>query len=122
YPLGMMSLILGAGERAEIVLDLNEAAEETVHLLINNFKALEINIIDELEENVEFSYTLSLREDLFDVIYPEEVAELPMRHIIMKGTDERVAIMDVNINSAESTRHIQKTNITCGASLIKKMI
>lgn len=92
YPLGMMSLILGAGERAEIVLDLNEAAEESVHLLINNFKALEINIIDELEENVDFSYTLSLREELFNVIYPEEVAELPMRHIIMQGTDERVAI------------------------------
>src|SRR5690625_6248472 len=62
------------------------------NLLINNFKALKINIIDELEENVYFSYTLSLREELFDVIYPEEVAELPMRHIIMQGTDERVAI------------------------------
>src|SRR5699024_6931493 len=44
YPLGMKSIILGAGERDEIVLDLNEAVEESVHLLINNFKELEINI------------------------------------------------------------------------------
>src|SRR5699024_9356735 len=92
YPLGMMSLILGAGERAGIVLDLNEAAEETVHLLINNFKSLDIYIIDELEENVEFSYTLSLREDLLDAINAEAFAELKISLNFMQDTYERGAI------------------------------
>ncbi len=92
YPLGMTSLILGAGERSEIVIDLKEVTEDTLHLMVNSFKALEINIGEELEENSDFSYKLSLREDLFDIIYPEEVADLPLRYIILQGTDERVAI------------------------------
>src|SRR5699024_4322578 len=42
--------------------------------------------------------------------------------LLCKERTNVLRLMDVNINSAESTRHIQKTNITCGASLIKKMI
>lgn len=92
YPLGMKSLILGAGERAEIILDLQATDGNQVYLLVNEFKALEINLADILEENSAFSYMDSLRKDLFNIIYPEEIADLPFHHVIFQGTDERVAI------------------------------
>lgn len=92
YPLGMKSLILSAAERAEIVIDLKQAKDETLYLMVNNFKALEINQTGKLKENTDFSYTISLREELVDTIYPEEVADLPFHHIIFQGTDERVAV------------------------------
>ena len=92
YPLGMKSLILGVAERAEIIIDLKNIKEETLYLMVNNFKALEINKVRELRENVDFSYRISLREDLFNTIYPEEVADFPFHHIIFQGTDERVAV------------------------------
>lgn len=60
--------------------------------MVNNFKALGFNKSEKLEENSDFSYMLSLREDLLNTIYPEEIADLPFRHIIFQGTDECVAI------------------------------
>lgn len=92
YPLGMTTLILGAAERAEIVIDLKESPEDTFYLMVNNFKALEINKPKQLEKNVDFSYKVSLREDLLNFIYPEHVKEYPFHHIIFQGTDERVAV------------------------------
>ncbi|MDN6196059.1 MAG: multicopper oxidase domain-containing protein [Atopostipes suicloacalis] len=92
YPLGMTSLILGVGERAEIVLDLNESPKERVSLMINGFRALMIHKARQLKEDVDFSYTLSLRKDLLNIIYPEEVADLTFHPIIFQGTDERVAV------------------------------
>ncbi|SFH65350.1 multicopper oxidase family protein [Pisciglobus halotolerans] len=92
YPLGMKSLILGAAERAEIVIDLKDTEEEPLYLMVNDFKALEISKTGSLEENVDFSYIYSLREDLLNTIYPEEVADLPFHHILFQGTDERVAV------------------------------
>lgn len=92
YPLGMTSLILGVAERAEIVIDLKESSTDPLHLMINDFKALEINRAEQLIENVDFSYMISLREDLLNIIHPEEVKEFPFHHIIFQGTDERVAV------------------------------
>ena len=92
YPLGMKALILGAAERAELVIDLEEVEQNTVYLTVNGFDALEINKPHDLEKNADFSYMLSLREELFNPIYPEEVAEYPFHPILFQGTDERVAV------------------------------
>lgn len=92
YPLGMTTLILGAAERAEIIIDLKQSSEDTLYLMVNDFKALEINKTEALVENADFSYMISLREDLLNIIYPEEVKDLPFHHVIFQGTDERVAV------------------------------
>lgn len=92
YPLGMTSLILGVGERAEIVIDLKDSPKDRVHLMVNDFKALVINKARQLKENADFSHMISLREDLLNIIHPEEVGDLPFHHVIFQGTDERVAV------------------------------
>lgn len=108
YPLAMTSFILGVGERAEIIIDLSESPKERVSLMINGFKALMIHKARELTENVDFSYTLSLREDLLNFIYPEEVADFPFHSIIFQGTDERVAVNGRKFKSGRIDETYQK--------------
>ena len=91
YPIELKHLFLSAGERAEIIVDLEAFKEEEVKLFVNGITGLTIRR-GENKNNADFNPIMSLRTEMLPVIQPHEVAGYPTKLMLMAGTDYRVSI------------------------------
>ncbi|WP_271397632.1 multicopper oxidase family protein [Salinicoccus roseus] len=91
YPIELKHLFLSAGERAEIIIDLEGYKEEEVKLFVNGVTGVTIRR-GENKNNADFNPNMSLRTEMLPVIQPHEVTKYPKKLMLMAGTDYRVSI------------------------------
>src|SRR5699024_3340813 len=97
HPVGVDQIVLSPAERAEVVIDLKDIADDRLFIMMNEFEALEMNIKDK-QEKVKFSPNNSLRKEILPMIEVKDIADLQTKLFMISGTDENVSINNMKFD------------------------